>query len=128
MSARLTHLAIVTDRVSELRDFYRRVLRQEPSVNRSDYVEFSTTGGILSLWDLGGHEKQAPGSARARSNRTVMLEFEVADVDGEFDRIRQLGVEVVKPITTQPWGNRSFYFRDPDGNLLNFYTKVSGGE
>jgi catechol 2,3-dioxygenase-like lactoylglutathione lyase family enzyme len=23
--------------------------------------------------------------------------------------------------TNQPWGNRSMLFRDPDGNLINFY-------
>jgi len=31
----------------------------------------------------------------------------------------------VKPPTTQPWGNRSIYFRDPDGNLINFYSRVA---
>ena len=24
-----------------------------------------------------------------------------------------------------PWGNRSLLFRDPDGNLINFFTPVS---
>ena len=24
-----------------------------------------------------------------------------------------------------PWGNRSLMFRDPDGNLINFFTPVS---
>jgi catechol 2,3-dioxygenase-like lactoylglutathione lyase family enzyme len=27
----------------------------------------------------------------------------------------------VRQPTTQPWGTRSVYFRDPDGNLVNFY-------
>jgi catechol 2,3-dioxygenase-like lactoylglutathione lyase family enzyme len=35
-----------------------------------------------------------------------------------------MGCEIAKPVTTQEWGNRSFYFRDPDGNLVNFYTRV----
>ena len=125
--SRLTHLAIVTDRVGELREFYRKVLQQEPSVSRADYVEFSTAGATVSLWDLAGHERQAPGSANARANRTVMLEFEVADVDAEYARVRRLGVEIVKDVTTQAWGNRAFYFRDPDDNLINFYTKVKRG-
>ena len=124
--SRLTHLAIITDRVAELRDFYRKVLQEAPSVDRADYVEFSTAGAAVSLWDLAGHERQAPGSAHTRSNRTVMLEFEVADVDSEFERIRHLGVEIVMDVTTQAWGNRAFYFRDPDGNLINSYTKVQG--
>jgi hypothetical protein len=24
-----------------------------------------------------------------------------------------------------PWGNRSLMFRDPDGNLVNFFTPVT---
>jgi hypothetical protein len=24
-----------------------------------------------------------------------------------------------------PWGNRSLLFRDPDGNLVNFFTPVT---
>ena len=24
-----------------------------------------------------------------------------------------------------PWGNRSILFRDPDGNLVNFFTPVN---
>ena len=27
--------------------------------------------------------------------------------------------------TTMPWGNRSLLFRDPDGNLVNFFTSVT---
>ena len=28
------------------------------------------------------------------------------------------------PPTTFPWGNRSTYLKDPDGNLLNIYSLV----
>jgi hypothetical protein len=27
--------------------------------------------------------------------------------------------------TTRPWGNRSLLFRDPDGNLINYFTPVT---
>ena len=32
---------------------------------------------------------------------------------------------IVKPPTTQPWGRRSVWFRDPDGNIVNFYADVA---
>jgi catechol 2,3-dioxygenase-like lactoylglutathione lyase family enzyme len=50
------------------------------------------------------------------------LEFEVADVDAVYARLQALKINWVKPPPTQAWGNRSIYFRDPDGNLINFYT------
>jgi uncharacterized glyoxalase superfamily protein PhnB len=70
------------------------------------------------------HNELAPKSASPASNRSVILEFQVDDVDSEYERLRGVGFEWVKPPTTQPWGNRSIYFRDPDGNLVNFYTRV----
>jgi uncharacterized glyoxalase superfamily protein PhnB len=33
-------------------------------------------------------------------------------------------MEWVQELTTQPWGHRTFYVRDPDGNVLNFHTAV----
>jgi hypothetical protein len=33
--------------------------------------------------------------------------------------------DFVKEPTTVPWGNRSPLFRDPDGNLVNFFTPVT---
>ena len=41
------------------------------------------------------------------------------------ERLQKMEIEWAKPPTTQLWGNRSTYFRDPDGNLMNFYTRVS---
>ena len=32
--------------------------------------------------------------------------------------------EWVKPPTTQPWESRSTDFRDPEGNLVNFFARV----
>jgi catechol 2,3-dioxygenase-like lactoylglutathione lyase family enzyme len=52
----------------------------------------------------------------------VILEFRVSDVDQEYVRLQSLVKTWVKPPTTQPWGTRSIYFRDPDGNLVDFYT------
>jgi catechol 2,3-dioxygenase-like lactoylglutathione lyase family enzyme len=52
----------------------------------------------------------------------MILEFRVADVDREYARLKSLVEVWVKPPTTQPWGTRSVYFRDPDGNLVDFYT------
>jgi Glyoxalase/Bleomycin resistance protein/Dioxygenase superfamily len=33
--------------------------------------------------------------------------------------------DFVSEPTTMPWGNRSLLFRDPDGNLVNFFTPVT---
>jgi uncharacterized glyoxalase superfamily protein PhnB len=65
------------------------------------------------------------GAARAADNHTAIIEFLVDDVDAEYERIGQLTTEFVNAPTTMPWGNRSLLFRDPDGNLVNFFTPVT---
>jgi hypothetical protein len=46
-------------------------------------------------------------------------------VDSEYQKVKKLVTEFVQEPTTMPWGNRSLLFRDPDGNLVNFFTPVS---
>jgi len=41
------------------------------------------------------------------------------DVEGAYDEAQKLGYEIVKPMTTEPWGVRRFFVRAPDGNVIN---------
>jgi len=56
------------------------------------------------------------------SNHTVIIEFLVDDVDSVHQNLAGFVEDVVTEPTTMPWGNRSLLFRDPDGNLVNFFT------
>ena len=67
----------------------------------------------------------APGAARAADNHSVIIEFLVDDVDAVYEKLTGLVDDFVNQPTTMPWGNRSLLFRDPDGNLVNFFTPVT---
>jgi uncharacterized glyoxalase superfamily protein PhnB len=41
------------------------------------------------------------------------------DVDGAYAQARELGYEIVHPLTTEPWGVRRFFVRAPDGTVIN---------
>ena len=49
----------------------------------------------------------------------IMANLRVPDVDGADEEARELGYQIVHPITTEPWGVRRFLVRAPDGNLIN---------
>jgi predicted enzyme related to lactoylglutathione lyase len=55
----------------------------------------------------------------------VIIEFRVDDVDRTHENLAGVVGDFVQPPTTMPWGNRSLLFRDPDGNLVNFFTPVT---
>jgi catechol 2,3-dioxygenase-like lactoylglutathione lyase family enzyme len=118
---KLVRTCIMVSNVARVRDFYRRILALEPRSDLPEYVEFDIGGVGLALYDVRSHDELAPGSARAGENRSSMIEIEVDDVDREFSRLQDLVEDWVKPPTTQPWGSRSIYFRDPEGNLVNFF-------
>lgn len=120
---RLVNTCLITKNVKDLVKFYTSVLEQDAQMSGQDYAEFHTDIGVLAIFSVQAQDRYIPGSAIAAHNRSVILEFRVADVDHEYQRLRDVVKIWVKPPTTQPWGTRSIYFRDPDGNLLDFYSR-----
>lgn len=54
-------------------------------------------------------------------NGTMEISLDVpsfADVDDEFENAVSLGARPVLAPTTEPWGQRTCYVADPDGNLI----------
>jgi catechol-2,3-dioxygenase len=117
----LVNTCVITRDIKRLTVFYQQVLQIEPQRSGEDYVEFRTSAGTLALFSASAQEKYIPGSAIAGENHSAILEFRVADVDGEYSRLQKFVKSWVKGPTTQPWGTRSIYFRDPDGNLVDFF-------
>lgn len=121
---RLMHTCLITNNVNQLIQFYEPVLALGAQKSGEDYAEFRTDVGVLAIFSAAAQEKYIPGSAIPANNKSMILEFQVADVDKEYARLQTLVKIWVKPPTTQPWGTRSFYFRDPDGNLVDFYAPL----
>lgn len=51
-----------------------------------------------------------------------MLNFKVEDVDAEYARLNQTGIEISTPIADHPWGDRGFSINDPIGNVVYIYS------
>lgn len=117
----LLNTCLITKDVGRLAAFYARVLQMDPHKDGDSYVEFRTGVGVLALFAAGAQERYIPGSAIPGQNHSSILEFRVADVDREYARLQGIVKTWVKGPTTQPWGTRSIYFRDPDGNLVDFF-------
>jgi catechol 2,3-dioxygenase-like lactoylglutathione lyase family enzyme len=118
---KLMNACLITDNVNQLVQFYEPILTLKARRYGEDYAEFHTGAGVLAVFSMAAQEKYIPGSTEAARNKSTILEFSVTDVDKEYSRLQSLVKVWVKPPTTQPWGTRSIYFRDPDGNLVDFY-------
>jgi catechol 2,3-dioxygenase-like lactoylglutathione lyase family enzyme len=122
---RLVNTCLITPNVNHLVAFYEAVLNLKAERSGDDYAEFHTGGGVLAIFSAASQERYIPGSAEGAVNKSVVLEFGVANVGQEYSRLQSVVKTWVKPPTTQPWGTRSVYFRDPDGNLVDFFAPAA---
>jgi uncharacterized glyoxalase superfamily protein PhnB len=118
---------LVSDDVEALASFYTQLLGRETQGMNAFYVEVPTGGATVGFSKCRYTEDHsAPGSCTTSLSarvREVILDFAVDDVDAEFERIDALGVEWVLKPTTQPWGRRAMSFRDPEGHLVNVFSR-----
>jgi catechol 2,3-dioxygenase-like lactoylglutathione lyase family enzyme len=121
----LINTCLITNDVNRLAAFYAQVLQTQPHKADETYVDFRTGTGVLALFSAEAQEKYIPGSTTPGQNHSAILEFRVSDVDQEYARLHDIVKQWVKAPTTQPWGTRSIYFRDPDGNLIDFFAPVA---
>jgi uncharacterized glyoxalase superfamily protein PhnB len=122
---RLVQSRIVTDDVEGLAAFYASLLGASVTLNEY-YVEVPAGPVTMGFSKRRFTEYREDGQGAGGPGRRdeVILDFEVSDVDAEYERIAALGVTVVTPPTTQPWGNRTMIFRDPGGNLVNVFSRA----
>jgi uncharacterized glyoxalase superfamily protein PhnB len=118
---KLTQARIVTTSVTRLAVFYETVL-STVARGSEEYIELHTRGATLAISSQRAMDMYCARAAIPGNNQSIVLDFEVDDVDYERRRLNDIVASFVLEPTTQPWGNRSMLFRDPDGNLINFYS------
>ncbi len=123
----LISVRIITADVKRLTTFYQQITASSLTQYTDDFAEINTAVGTLAI---GSTATLAPfggaSVAQAARNQSAIIEFRVESVDHEYERLVDLlGKNIVQKPTTMPWGNRSLLFRDPDGNLVNFFTPVT---
>jgi len=116
-------IRIITDDVERLAAFYERITGQQAERTGGVFAQLRGDGLALAIGSVRTVAMLQPGSATPASNRSVIVEFLVDDVDAEFERLRADLDEIVLEPTTMPWGNRSLLIRDPDGNLVNIFSR-----
>lgn len=123
----ISSVRIITTDIKPLVHFYEQVTGLPVAQYTDDFAELHTPSATLAIGStrtlqlFGGDDV-----AKAASNFSAIIEFRVHDVDIEYQKLfKFLGEKIIQKPTTMPWGNRSLLFRDPDGNLVNFFTPVT---
>jgi catechol 2,3-dioxygenase-like lactoylglutathione lyase family enzyme len=115
---------IITDNLDAMVEFYENVTGTTADRPAPVFAELHYPSCTLAL----GHTSTAAlfnNAARPAHNQTAIIEWVVDDVDAEYERLKPIVSEWEQEPTLMPWGNRSILFRDPDGNLVNFFTPAT---
>lgn len=104
--------------------FYRDVMEMKTKWNGEPNAELDSEDGMrLIMFSRQDFEKMTNRTYTYPSgiNGTVELAFDVPafeEVDQEYQRVVAAGAVPVFPPTDEPWGQRTSYVADPDGNLI----------
>jgi catechol 2,3-dioxygenase-like lactoylglutathione lyase family enzyme len=125
MTARLFRIILPVTDVDDAARFYAAVLGFEGERVADGRHYFDCGGTILAVVDPRGENLEF------RPNVDHVY-FSVDDLEGTYERVRTAGCEWLgDEIRVYPWGERSFYARDPFGNPICFVqagTEFTGGQ
>ena len=122
---KIVSLRIITADIKGLVQFYERITGLTAKWSTEDFAEIVTNSFTLAIGSTKTLAFFGEKVAEPANNKSAIIEFLVENVDADFERIKDISSDIVQRPITLPWGNRSLLFRDPDGNLINFFTPVS---
>jgi catechol 2,3-dioxygenase-like lactoylglutathione lyase family enzyme len=124
MSIRLFRVILPVGDIDRAAQFYRSLLQQDGMRVSSGRHYFSCGGVVLALYN-----PAADGDKTDPRPNSEHVYFAVSDLEAAFGRAESVGGLVdatgdgnlpMGRIARRPWGERSFYMRDPFGNPLCF--------
>jgi catechol 2,3-dioxygenase-like lactoylglutathione lyase family enzyme len=129
MSPKLFRVILPVGDVDRAAHFYSTVLGME-GVRVSGGRHYFDCGGVI----LACFDPRADGDDYDAKPNPEWLYFAVEDLDGVFQACKSAGAQFelgdvhgdpAGAIARRPWGERSFYVRDPFGNKLCFVDRAT---
>lgn len=118
MSIQFHSPCVFVSDLTRARAFYEEGLEQEPALVLDGYVVYQG----FCLWRTDTARKHVfdeaatpPAGPMGRDN--FELYFETEQLEDAWDRV-MTRTETIHPLKIQPWGQRCFRVRDPDGHIL----------
>lgn len=119
---------VMSDDVGGTALFFTENFRFEPQFESDWYVHLqSTEDKNVNIGIVQGDHPTIPEPNRGRVSGLI-INFEVEDVDLEYDRAKAGGLPIVLPLKDEPFGQRHFITRDPNGILVDIIKPIPPSE
>lgn len=117
----LKDVGIITGQLAQSRDFYVHHLGFEPVFSADWYIHLKNGNVELGLMAAKPGMPAVPASG-------VWLSLGIADADAEYARLLAAGATIDGEPKDQPWGERCFVVRDPNGLGINLSQSIPVNE
>jgi catechol 2,3-dioxygenase-like lactoylglutathione lyase family enzyme len=111
MSIRRVVPNIASDKPDACRDFYAGLLGFQVAMGMGWIQTFGSPSNPTAELSVVREDATAPAVAQ--------VTVEVADVDAVHAQAVRRGLELVHPLTDEPWGVRRFFLEDSNGVVVN---------
>ncbi len=113
-----TDVCLITDNVPALAEFYEKLFAVK--AQGDDIHSYVSVPGLgVAIYDKNAAMRDRPElDYSARGNDRLHIGFNCEDATKEYERIKSLGICVPTEPIVWPWGAKSFYFKDLDGNII----------
>ena len=117
-------IRVVTADFERLRGFYAALTGVTPNDLAPGFCEIPLEGCTLAISNEALINAVNGGAIVPGANRSAMIELRVDDVEAVRALVAdQALAEIVQPPTKMPWGNVSMLLRDPDGAIVNIFSR-----
>lgn len=107
---------IVTSKLAETKKFYTEILGFGVSFENEFYLLMHSPHQESEIsFLLPNHPSQKPIFQQAFTGVGMYLTIEVDDVDKLYKQIKDKGTKIEIEIKDEPWGDRHFAIKDPNG-------------
>jgi uncharacterized glyoxalase superfamily protein PhnB len=122
-------ISLNVDDPKESAEFLRRHLGFATEMEADGFISLGREdAGSNVVFLKTGLETFKPAELRGRRADGLLMVFVVDDIDAEYERVRSEGADIVTPIETEPWGERFFQMRDPNGVIIQLVEWVEASE
>ena len=119
---------IMTDKLTECRDFYTGLLGFSVAFQASWFVYLVSDGATGIAFMSSDHPSRPPGR-ETFAGQGLLLTLQVEDAAAEHDRLAAVAASAIHhPLTDEPWGQRRFLLRDPAGTWVDVVQQIPPAE
>lgn len=111
---------ISTEKLQESKEFYMKHFGFKLVYESSWYIELLSPSLEVGVsFTLPQREE-----GEFFNGKGLILSFEVDDVDAEYERLKQAGLNIYQELQDKPWGERSFVVDDPAKVHIYIYKTI----